>query len=277
MSKSLLTLLLPLFDFKLSFGDGDVAAEPAASTEAVIDVPATDTPSGEPEKEAEKTLTQAEVDDIVQKRLAKERRKIEREVRLETENAAYKAAANKEVVAPASTEKPHPDNFATYELFLEALTDYKVAERDAVRVKEQEAAKQQEADNNRVKTYAEKANKAREVYTDFDEVVDQDLPVSRAMIEVITESELGADIAYYLGKHPQDAIRIAALSPLAAAREIGKIEAKLTPAEKTIETPSKAPKPVSPVKGNATPTNTPSDNDSMADWLAKRNKQLRRA
>lgn len=116
------------------------------------------------------------------------------------------------------------------------------------------------------------------MYADFDDVVDQDLPVNQAMFESITDSELGPQIAYYLGKNPAEALRISKLSPMAAAREIGKIEAKVTPAEPPTEPvkPSSAPKPASPVKG-ATTSSAPSDNDSVEDWVRKRNKQLKRA
>lgn len=281
MNKLLIAMLFPLFNFKLSFGDDDVA-NTVASTEAETankDVPATtDTPSGELEKEAEKTLTQAEVDEIVQKRLAKERRKLEREIRLETENEYLKRTVQKDEPTQSADAKPIADNFATYEEYLEALTKYTVTEErnKAAQIEKEESEKR--ATQEKVTTYSERANKAREVHPDFDEVVDQDLPVSKAMMESIIDSELGAEIAYHLGKNPNEALRISQLSPLSAAREIGKLEAKLTPQEKPeIEQPSKAPKPATPVKGTSTATSAPSDNDSMSDWLAKRNKQLRRA
>jgi hypothetical protein len=277
MSKALIALLFP-FMHKFQFGDGDVS-EPVASAEPTAeDVPATETPSGEPEKTAEKTLTQAEVDEIVQSRLAKERRKLEREIRLETENEYLKKNAQKEEPAATPEVKPVPENYGTYEEYLEALTKHTVAEERKKAIAETQADNEKKATQEKVTTYNERANKAREAHPDFDTVVDQDLPVSKAMMESIIDSELGAEIAYHLGKNPAEAHRISLLSPLAAAREIGKLEAKLTPAEKpTIEEPSKAPKPATPVKGTSTPSNVPSDNDSITDWLAKRNKQLKRA
>ncbi|HEU4708384.1 MAG TPA: hypothetical protein VFS17_03645, partial [Methylophilaceae bacterium] len=86
MSKTLFALLFPFFNLKFNFGDDDGGAvasdkpsQPGASTAAEPakpDVPAsTETASTETDdKQPEKALTQAEVDAIVQKRLAKERR-----------------------------------------------------------------------------------------------------------------------------------------------------------------------------------------------------------
>ena len=59
-----------------------------------------------------------------------------------------------------------------------------------------------------------------------------------------------ADIAYYLGQNIPEARRIASLSPIAAAREIGKLEARFSgPPQKTT---TKAPVPTNPVGGKET-------------------------
>ncbi|HEU4707931.1 MAG TPA: hypothetical protein VFS17_01330, partial [Methylophilaceae bacterium] len=172
--------------------------------------------------------------------------------------------------------KPKQEDFATYEDYLEALAKHTVAEERRKAEAEAEEAKEKQTREAKAKTYAERAEKARERMPDFDDVVDQDLPVSRAMIEVIMESDIGPDLAYYLGKNPDEATRIAQLSPIAAARELGKIEAKLTPADKTDPPkPSDAPKPPNPVKGTTTVSSSPADNDSTDSWMKKRNKQVR--
>jgi hypothetical protein len=48
------------------------------------------------------------------------------------------------------------------------------------------------------------------------------------MAETIKSSDIGPDLAYWLGSNPKEADRISRLSPLLQAREIGKIEAKIT-------------------------------------------------
>ena len=48
------------------------------------------------------------------------------------------------------------------------------------------------------------------------------------MREAIGESELGDDVAYWLGKNPAEAARIAQLSERQMVRELTKLEGKLT-------------------------------------------------
>ena len=70
------------------------------------------------------------------------------------------------------------------------------------------------------------------------------------MAETIQSSDVGPEIAYYLGSNPKDADRISRMAPLAQAKEIGKIEAKLAldpPVRKT----TSAPAPISPVTARA--------------------------
>ena len=74
------------------------------------------------------------------------------------------------------------------------------------------------------------AIKARETHPDFDETMSNlYLPTSHAMAEAILDSELGAEIMYWLGKHPTDCKLIGDLEPLSAVREIGRIEGTIAP------------------------------------------------
>ena len=46
------------------------------------------------------------------------------------------------------------------------------------------------------------------------------------MADAIRTSEVGAAVAYHLASNPEEARRIAGLNPLAAIREIGRLEAR---------------------------------------------------
>jgi len=96
------------------------------------------------------------------------------------------------------------------------------------------------------------------------------------MLEVLEESERGPEIAYHLGQNPRLAREIARLSPLQAARELGRIEAKLAERPKAPAV-SKAPPPAPTLA--ATEPAVEKDPEKMSDkeWLEWRNKQLRRA
>jgi hypothetical protein len=90
------------------------------------------------------------------------------------------------------------------------------------------------------------------------------------MYEAMRESEVGEQIAYHLGKNPAEAARIAALSPIASIREIGKLEAKLSitpPPAQTLK-PSNAPAPPAVVDGKAGGAVKSPDQMTDDEWYA---------
>lgn len=84
--------------------------------------------------------------------------------------------------------------------------------------------------------------------------------------EEIFESDSGPMLAYYLAKNPAVAVELNALSPRDAAREIGRIEAKLALPQAKKQT--QAPAPLSTLKGGASPGFDPFNTDDM-DAYAK--------
>lgn len=115
-------------------------------------------------------------------------------------------------------------------------------------------------------------------------VYDQSLPITQAMAEVIQESDDGPAIAYHLGKNPEVAAKIAQLPPIAAAREIGRIEARLEyERARAKEKPavSSAPAPTPKIDGTepgltVKAGDPESEKLSMNDWMRRREKELRR-
>jgi hypothetical protein len=234
-------------------------AEPAAATDA----------SPEPTPtEASKTFTQEELDAIVGKRLAREQRKWERE-----QAQKFKAPP------PAPPSEPlKPDNFADAQAYADALAERKAQELLAKRDAEAERAATLDA-------YQDREEEARNKYDDFEQVAyNPKLPVTETMAQTIQASEIGPDVIYYLGSNPKEAERIARLSPLLQAREIGKIEAKMAanpPAKKT----STAPAPIAPVTArtsSGTPAYDTTDprsikNMSATEWIeAERLRQIKK-
>ena len=69
------------------------------------------------------------------------------------------------------------------------------------------------------------------------------------MTDLILTSDVGADVAYHLGQNHALAAQIAAMNPVEAARAIGRIEAGIVQPKPRTET--KAPDPISPVRGSA--------------------------
>jgi hypothetical protein len=179
-----------------------------------------------------------------------------------------------------SGERPKADDFKTLDEYLEALSDWKIEQR--LKEKAEREKSERERDTNEqdirraVASFSEKAEKVREEYEDFDEVVfESDYTVTPVMYQAIMTSDMSPKIAYYLGKNPNEATRIAGLPPPAQMREIGKIEAKLSAPAPTQPKPSGAPAPITPVSGGKGSDGSPSDSDDIKTWISKRNKQVR--
>jgi hypothetical protein len=233
----------------------EVTAQEAAPNADETASPAEAPVSGEAKPDEQpkpaKTFTQEEVDSLVSKRLARAERQWKREL-------DQRLAANQpppKVEQPAT--KPQPDSFKTTEEYLEALTDWKVEERmressaKAQRQAAEQQSRQQAVELDR--TFEQRAESAREKYDDFDALAfNPQLPITDAMAATLKASENGAELAYYLGQHPEEASRIARLSPFLQAKELGRIEAKLPQAEAKPNPPAKktssAPAPIDPVK-----------------------------
>ena len=249
--------------------DVPVTQVDAPATEQVeTAAPATD--AAVPEQKAEtpqKTFTQEELDAIISKRLAKEQRKWDREQRL-------KATVNPAATVPA--EPPRQEQFESTEAYADALAERKAAELLARRDAERYQAEVLES-------YHEREEEARNKYDDFEQVAyNPRLPVSDVMAQTIQASEIGPDIAYFLGSNPKEADRISRLSPFLQAKEIGKIEAKLAD-NPPVKKSSSAPAPISPVAprgGTARVIDTTDPRSvsqmSTSEWIeAERQRQMR--
>jgi hypothetical protein len=232
--------------------------EATAAPETVVETP---------EVEAPKTFTQEELDAAIGKRLAREQRKWERD-------QAQRAAETQIVKAPAAASV---DQFESPEAYAEALAYQKAEELLARR----EAASRQ---SQVLESYQEREEAARDKYDDFEQVAyNPKLSITNVMAETIQSSDIGPELAYYLGSNPKDADRIARLTPFMQAKEIGKIEAKLA-AEPPMKRTTSAPAPISPVnaRSSGSPSHDTTDPRSIktmttSQWIeAERARQMKK-
>ena len=240
---------------------------PAPEQEATA-APATADTTPE-EQQQTKSFSQEELDAIVSKRLARERRSWDRE---QAQRLAEQQA--RQPVAPP----PAPDDFENAQHYAEALAQRRAQELLAQR----EAVQQQQAI---LETYRDKEEEARDKYEDFEQVAyNPALPVSDVMAQAIQASDIGPEVIYYLGSNPKEASRISRLPPVMQAKEIGKIEASLVSNPPTKRT-SSAPAPLAPVtatRSNSGPrydTTDPRSTKSMStsDWIeAERLRQIKK-
>lgn len=233
------------------------------STEQIVEQVVTDdinpvdgTPA---EPVADKTFTQAELDEIVQKRINKLERKMDRQ-RIEAET---RATVTKEFTQQrqAVDNEPKIEDFSDYREFQRATAkfDAKQALIDAeTELKNDKQKKVYESENQRINgRELEAIERGERKYDDFEDVIRAStIKLSNAAYLAIVESDIAEDLFYYLNsaKHADEAKRIDALPEYAQAKEIGKLEDKL--AAKNPATPSKAPKPIDPVDGSSAATKT---------------------
>ena len=241
--------------------DVTAAPEPEVSSPEVVEAPQ------EQQIEEERKFTQADLDKYLDKRLMREKKRLERE---------YSAKfAEQQTKASLSAELPPVDQFESPEAYAEALAERKAQELIAKR----EAAKvQAEIDE----AYHERLDEAKAKYPDFEQVAyNPSLPITDAMAETIRASEIGPELAYHLGSNPKEAERIAKLSPFLQAKEIGRIEAKLA-AEPPVKKTTSAPDPIRPVTARVTSSGVTDTTDpraaqnmSASEWIeADRRRQI---
>lgn len=177
----------------------------------------------------------------------------------------------KEVGEPPKEDDYGGDWFA-YERALTAYeADKRIATREIRRQAQNAQQTHQSAQRELIQDYQDRQHEARAAITDFDEVMKgaSSLKVSPAVGQLLLESEKSAVIEYHLAKNTALLDRLNAMSPLAAAKEIGRLEDRLSlPNPKTA---TKAAPPIAAPKGGAAPT-VDLSKMSMADYVAYRKK-----
>ena len=238
------------------------APEPEATAAPEPEVVAQE--AEQPEGKLAKTFSQEELDALVGKRLARERRKWEREQALK--------APEFQAQTPATL----PDRDVDPDAYTDALAIRKAEEM----LTKREADRQQ---RELLMAYKEREEAAFDKYDDFEQVVyNRSLPITTVMAETIQASDVGPDVAYYLGSNPREAERISRLLPYLQAKEIGRIEVQLAdnpPVKRT----TNAPPPIKPVtaKTVGAPARDTTDPRSVKDmstseWIdAERLRQIK--
>lgn len=245
------------------------APEQVATAAPESEVKAPVVAESQDETTEEKKYSQAEIDAMIGKRLAREQRKWERE----------QSARQSETIVKQSVprELPPADQFESPEAYAEVLAHRRAEELIAQREHQRTVAQTEDA-------YAERVETAMDKYDDFTEVVQNpSLPITTFMAEAIKSSDVGPDVAYWLGTNPREASRISRLSPLLQAKEIGRIEAKIA-TEPPVRKTTSAPAPISPVTARASggtsyDTTDPRSTKTMSDseWIeAERRRQMKK-
>jgi hypothetical protein len=120
-----------------------------------------------------------------------------------------------------------------------------------------------------VSEFQRRTAEARAAYEDFEDVVTSaDIPIQSALGQALLTSEHGPAIMYQLAKNRVELERLSALPPLDAAREIGRLEAKLASVTAPAKTNGTAKRPAAPptsVRGTTSTTRS-LETLSMSDY-----------
>jgi hypothetical protein len=124
------------------------------------------------------------------------------------------------------------------------LVAHNLAKQAAAREEQERTQKQQQTARERQEAFARKTDEVQAAgeakYEDFDSVV-RAIRMPAAVAEAVCATEAPEDVAYYLGKNPEEAERISTLGPLNMAVALGRIDAKIKATPK--RTVSNAPPP----------------------------------
>ena len=243
-------------------------AESPAETEAVEETPepVAEEKQSEP-KEAEKEANQEgerKQNPKLEKRfseITKQREEARQEAQRERQarlDAEQRLVAMQQQQRPQQAvqydAEPQPSQFSDAFEYAKALAEFSTERALAERDRQVAQAKEQEAQQKIIQSWAQKVQEAKAELPDFDDLVaSSDVVVNNAVRDAILESDVGPKILYHLAENNDLAKKIASLSPNAALREIGRLEARFEAKPETKQTAplvrSKAPAPIQPIRG----------------------------
>jgi len=256
----------------------------------------TETPEGE-ESSQEKPKKKGVIEDLIETRRQRKEALKERDAIASqlAEARTQLDVLKKSAVVERVEEAPKRETFASDEDYIKALVDYqadrKLAERDAAAIKAEADRLQEEAEEN----WQTRLETVKEATDDYDDVVNAcRIVFPRELLAEIKLMDNGPSAAYYLSHpdHADEAKKLVELfqrdlrlrrSPTAGLRAMGRLDAKLDKAEKatskaspvTAPEVSKAPAPVSPLKGSSSSEKDPAKM-TFEEYKAYRQKQSKR-
>lgn len=251
----------------------DVAETPAAPVETDAPV-AESAPAAEPEAKPEpRDKVQERFDKLTREKYDALRAKdaLEWELQRLREQAEK---AKPEPVAPAKAP-----SLADYEYdeskYQAAMVQFAAAEARKAALEAIEAERKQAEVKSRTETWRSREAKFAEKTPDYrDAVADPTLPINNDMATIIAEMDEGPAVAYYLAKNRDLAEAIHRLPPIAAARELGKIEARLSTPAPVTPPVSKAPPPPPTLKASEPAIEKDPSQMSDAEFAKWRKRQI---
>lgn len=235
------------------------APEAAESTEGQVESQPAEDNGEQPEAEDKVSASKARRE----RRKAERAREKEERARVEAENARLRDQIDR-LKGAEQTPPPKIEDYDDHDEYVAALSAHKAAElmdkrqiaalesEAEQRAQHQQALRQQqmvEAQQN----WAAQVEEAKDRYADFDAVVKApDVPITKDMASLLALSDVGADMAYHLGTNKQQAAQLAQMPAAELIGAMQMLENFVSTNAPRPRTQSKAPEPITPVKGKAT-------------------------
>ena len=260
-----------------------------------------DSPQADPASDAGKTLQakrgslQARIDAQTAKQRTAERERdgerqradaAERELQALRQPKGETKPAEPRYTRAKPTEDEIGTKYETYGAYVEALTDWKVEQRDAQQAEHAHRSQIQRSHAQHAETFSDRIAKAEETDPDFwskmhPAVVNLrpsgsleagERPTAMtAIADVIFTSEHTTDLMLHFSQNPREFQRLSTLPPNQLYREMGRLEAQYTKAPAASSGPAVKPVPVSsaapPIKPVGSTASTGSDPDPLSDDL----------
>jgi len=176
-------------------------------------------------------------------------------------------------------DEPKPEHFEDAFEYAKALAKYEAKRIIEAEKQQTEQAKAAEKQQQVLKTWAERVEKAKADMPDYDEMVgSSEVAIHDVLRDAIIESDVGPKILYHLAENEEYAKKVAGMPLPQALKELGKLEARYSdsPEEKSpaVRT-SKAPPPINPIRGATNAADVPISSNgeftgTPAQWRALR-------
>lgn len=182
-------------------------------------------------------------------------------------------------VSSPAVVTPQREQYTDEASYVAALVDYEMAKRDAIQMAQQKS-----------QLWQQRLAQGQKHFADFDRVINDPTAspapaIQSVLYETVCESEHGARLLYTLGKDPALLRRLNTMTPMAAARELGRLESRLSQPPVPPPAPSRqpsrgtAPRPIEqPVTGGGAPARVGGFRPgmSMREYEAMRREERRR-
>ena len=173
--------------------------------------------------------------------------------------------------------EPKQADFDDYEKYIDAKMTYTTRRARAEWDRDQERKRRETDQLEKISALQTKIREEGfKSHDDFEEVaLDPSVPITPLVVELLAESEIPHEVAYYLGKNRTEAIALSRMTPVQAARAIARIEMAISGNARAIPSTPKlpsAPAPINPVGSSHAVSKDP-DKMSQKEYEAWRESQ----